>query len=214
MTLLRASMVFPSQTFTTEVSRLSPNHSSHVRLLQAENICTAAARATIHRVLELADHGIQSLILSATQPLLAIIALALHILKNPSKRMVRSDLELLTTAIQHLGAQFSRGGQHSRFIQGLHTLRRSLSAAVELQSGSNSARSASVSDNLTSLGAATATNGHDAMPILAEHSLLMSEFMPEATAFGLNENMPFEELWGSIGTYSFLGTTLTDEPLL
>jgi len=178
-----------------------------VRLLQAENICTAAARAIIHRVLELADYGIQSLILSGTQPLLAIIALALHIVKNPGKRMARSDLELLTTAIKHIEAQFSRGGQHSRFTQGLQTLCKSVSAAVELGLGTGSTMPTSNSEGRFDFD--MAMNVHDAMPLLADHSLLMSDFMPDATMSGLADN-----IWGSIGTYSFLGIALPDEPLL
>ncbi|KAH7555928.1 fungal-specific transcription factor domain-containing protein [Bipolaris maydis] len=212
ITLLRASIVFSTHSFTAEVNRLDPTLPSRVRLLQAENICIAAARAIVQRTLELADHSIQSLALAATQLLLAIVTLALHILKNPRKLMVRSDLELLKTAVKHAEAQFSRGGQPSGFIHGLQTLRNGVSAAVELEPGLNAARSNSVLDGRCDHG--TATDGRDAMPLFTDQSLLMSGFMPEASLAGLSEDMGFEELWGSLGTYPFTDTALPNEPLL
>lgn len=204
--------MFSTHSFTAEVNRLDPTLPSRVRLLQAENICIAAARAIVQRTLELADHSIQSLALAATQLLLAIVTLALHILKNPRKLMVRSDLELLKTAVKHAEAQFSRGGQPSGFIHGLQTLRNGVSAAVELEPGLNAARSNSVLDGRCDHG--TATDGRDAMPLFTDQSLLMSGFMPEASLAGLSEDMGFEELWGSLGTYPFTDTALPNEPLL
>lgn len=194
------------------MNRLGPDFPSRVRLLQAENICTAAARAIVQRALELADHGVQSLLLSATQPLLAIVALALHVLKNPKKLMVRSDLELLTAAVKLAEAQFSRGGQPSRFVDGLQTLRRSVSAAAELEASVDAARSTSTLDCRFDFD--MAANGRGAAPLFTDQSLLMSGFTPEAAIAGLSENMSFEELWGSIGTYSYMGIALPDESLL
>ena len=59
-----------------------------------------------------------------------------------------------------------------------------------------------------------ARDGRDATLSFPDQPLLMSSFIPEAAIAGLSEDMAFEELWGSIGTYPFIGGALPDEPLL
>ncbi|KAL1891054.1 hypothetical protein Sste5346_007878 [Sporothrix stenoceras] len=70
MAVLRAAIVFPTKTFAAEVERAFPNgmstNNKH-RLLQAESFCTAAARSTVHRVLDLAD----GMVLSSSSHLLS-----------------------------------------------------------------------------------------------------------------------------------------------
>ena len=206
---MRASLVFPTGSFINEAKRLGPNLPSYVRLLQSENICTAAARATIRHVLELADHGIHTFILSATQPFLAAIVLALHIVKNPGKRMVRSDLELLITATEYLEMQFQRGGQTLNFVRGLETLRTSVSAAVKTAQQHQSGK------HLPTSGAREldpAGNDRDAMFLVGDHSHTMPGLTPDFASFGMEEDFSLGELWGTFGTYSFLQPTLLDDP--
>lgn len=137
MAILRAAVVFPTRSFAAEVERAfsqgAPSNNKH-RLLQAENLCTAAARSTVHRVLDLADGMPTSSIshlLSPTLTFHAAVVLALHILRAPGKRLVRADCELLASATLHLEAQYGSAGQHPGFVRGLATLRTSVAAAVE-----------------------------------------------------------------------------------
>ncbi|KAJ9144566.1 3-hydroxybenzoate 6-hydroxylase 1 [Pleurostoma richardsiae] len=217
ITLLRASLIFPTSSFTDEVKRLGPSLPSYVRLLQSENICTGAARSTVRQVLELDDHGIHSRIWSVTQPFLAAVVLALHIVKNPSKRLVRSDLELLITATEHLEVQFRRGGQHPSFVRGFETLRASVSAAVSLeqqqQQGSVKSTPPTSEQHRPELG--MAVSGRDAVSLVGDQSFLMPSLaMPDLTSFEMGEDIPLDELWSAIGTYSFLEPSTLDEPPL
>ncbi|CAK7219754.1 hypothetical protein SBRCBS47491_003957 [Sporothrix bragantina] len=145
MAILRAAIVFPIHTFATEAKKAFGEEAQGapgtqrrgIRLLQGESLCTSAARATAHRVLELADHGLHTHVLSPTYAFQAAIVLSLHILRSPGKRMVRSDLELLISITQHLETQYARCGQHPGFVRGLETLRTSVAAAVEQYSNGN-----------------------------------------------------------------------------
>jgi hypothetical protein len=121
--------------------------------------------------------------------------------------MVRTDLELLTTAVNHVEAQFSRGGQHSQFVHGLQTMCRSVSAAVEPGTGLEQPKVSTSLDSRFDFD----------VPMISpyeDNSLLVSGFMPEATISGLADDMSFEELWGPIGTYPFLGHAMPGEPML
>ncbi|KAL2412561.1 hypothetical protein ABEF91_000879 [Exophiala dermatitidis] len=212
ITLLRVSLVFPTQSFIDEVKRVGPNIPSYARLVQSENISTAAARATVRQVLELADHGIHSLIPSVTQLFLAVVVLALHVVKNPNKRLVRSDLELLITATEHLETLYIRGGQHSDFARGFQTLRTSVLAATNLEQGAINRRSTPASDPELSTEYLFGEN-RDSSSLARDSSLLVPAITPDPTSFGLNDNIPFEELWGAIGSYSLFEPTF-DYPSL
>ncbi|KJR86250.1 uncharacterized protein SPSK_02247 [Sporothrix schenckii 1099-18] len=147
MAVLRAAIVFPTRSFAAEVERAFPEgaptttptptqtpiRNKH-RLLQAESLCTAAARSTIHRVLDLADSvaaSASSHIISPTLTFQAAVVLALHILRAPGKRLVRADCELLASATLHLETQYCGAGQHPGFVRILETLRTSVAAAAE-----------------------------------------------------------------------------------
>lgn len=69
-------------------------------------------------VLELADKNMHTQILTPTQIFLAASVLALNIVKNPGKRLARSDLELLAAATEHCSEMFQRVGQDPDFIRG------------------------------------------------------------------------------------------------
>ncbi|PKS08476.1 hypothetical protein jhhlp_004859 [Lomentospora prolificans] len=200
ITLLRPSLVFPTQSFTDEVKRLGSKLPSYMRLLQAENICTASARAVVRHVVELDDHGIQSHISSVTQPSLAAVVLALHILKNPSKRLIRSDLELLITVTEYIEAQFRRGGQHPTFIRGFETLRTSVLAAVEVNRQPGLSKPAA---SLYPRQDQAIAEGQD-VPSMWDQPQVMPGVTPDTGVFSFGEDLPLEELWGTLGTYSFL----------
>ncbi|KIH93626.1 hypothetical protein SPBR_04101 [Sporothrix brasiliensis 5110] len=152
MAVLRAAIVFPTRSFAAEVERAfpegtptpSPIRNKH-RLLQAESLCTAAARSTIHRVLDLADSvpaSASSHIISPTLTFQAAVVLALHILRAPGKRLVRADCELLASATLHLETQYCGAGQHPGFVRILDTLRTSVAAAAEQHTATPPALSA------------------------------------------------------------------------
>jgi hypothetical protein len=164
----------------------------------------------VRQVLELADHGIHSLLFSGTQPFLAAIVLALHIVKNPSKPLVRSDLELLISDTEYLETHFSRGGQHPNFIRGFDTLRTSVLAAVNMEQLARLDRSRPTSDPGPELG--TLQGNRDSLSLCGEASLLFPGTTPDITSFGLSDEIPFEELWGAIENYSLLEPTFDDLP--
>lgn len=184
---------------------------AYLRLLQSENICTAAARATVRQILELADHNIQSHILSGTQLLLAAVVLALHVLKNPGKRVVRSDLELLVAATEHLEAQFTHAGQHPNFIRGFETLRNSVMAAATMDQRYNSTnRAPGSAGSRPELDLVGSSNNAAA---LGDQSLSMPGMMSDTMFFDMADDIPLEELWGSIGSYSFVEPGFDDQPM-
>ena len=162
-------------------------------------------------MLELADHGIHSLILSGTQLFLAAVVLALHVVKNPSKRLVRSDLELLNSATEHLETQFSRGGQHPNFVRGFETLRTSVLAAANMEPRAGMDRSRPASNLAPELD--ILEGNRDPLSLFGEASLLVPGITPGSTSFGFSDDMPLEELWGAIGNYSLLEPTLDDPAL-
>ncbi|KJR88126.1 uncharacterized protein SPSK_07103 [Sporothrix schenckii 1099-18] len=223
-TLLRASLVFPTQFFVDEVRRLGPRLPSYARLLQAENICTATARATIHRVLSDSEDGLErshdaaaTLLVSSTQLFLAAVVLALHIVKNPTKRLVRADLELLITATEHLELQFSRGGQHPAFVRGFETLRTSVAAAVSSSVEEEQRRSGAGGSG--GAGPSKSTPPDPGPDLDAMHQgdrdPYVSGITPDFSLFGVGDDISMDELWGAIGTYSLLEPALDlDDPSL
>ncbi|TPX08026.1 uncharacterized protein E0L32_010226 [Thyridium curvatum] len=208
ISVLRASIVFPINSFTNEVKHLGSKLPSYMRLLQAESICTGAARATVRQVLELADHGIHSNLLSSVQPHLAAIVISLHILRHPGKRMVRSDMELIVSVTHQLETQFQRNGQHPNFIRGFETLRASVAAAVYQGVGS-AIMPPSNNDEVSGRSEFSASLSADSATMFSELPAPVPGIMLDMPFFDLDsENLgPFEEFWNAIGPISFADYT-------
>ncbi|CAI4215902.1 unnamed protein product [Parascedosporium putredinis] len=205
ITLLRPSLVFPTQSFTDEVKRQGSKIPSYMRLLQAENICNASARATVRLVIELDDHGIRSNISSVSQPSLAAVVLSLSILKSPNKRLIRSDLELLTILTEYIETYFRRGGQDPAFIRGFEVLRTGVIAAVELE---RTGVTKAVGDMDMGLLDTQLTGP---IPVTWETSSAVPEITADSSMFSFGEDMPLDELWGTFGTYSFLDPSVEEQ---
>ncbi|CAK7210579.1 hypothetical protein SEUCBS140593_000878 [Sporothrix eucalyptigena] len=224
MAILRAAVVFPIHTFSSEVKKAFQGEGSQrgIRLLQGENLCTIAARATVHRVLELADHGLHTHLLSPTYSFQAAIVLSLHILRSPGKRMVRSDLELLMSVTQHLETLYARVGQHPGFTNGLEILRTSVAAAVEQHgggvnlrqstagSGASMASSSTISmDTRSSISSSmTSVPSLDAAPTTGygEYDTTGSGMMLDMAFFDFDsDNLGhLEEFWNALGPPPFM----------
>ncbi|KAJ3516731.1 hypothetical protein NM208_g14805 [Fusarium decemcellulare] len=119
ITLLRASLAFPEKSFSAEIKKHGTNLPNSSRMLQYQNICVEAARTIITETAEFADRGLHCILLTATQPFLAAVTLALHTLKKPHKRMGRSDGELVRTATDFVADYYHQIGQHEEFIKGV-----------------------------------------------------------------------------------------------
>lgn len=136
ITLLRASLAFPTQKYLEETKRKNAEKRlpSYHRLLQSQNLSIAAARSMAHQVLEIADHGITSKhLFGPTQPFLAAVVLGLHILKSPGKRMTRSDVELMVGITEYIEIFYRKTGQSTEFVKGCETLRSSVLEAVAME---------------------------------------------------------------------------------
>lgn len=206
ITLFRAPMVFPTRAFLDEVQRQSQPQSSqgtpplpaHLRdrLLQSQGICTAAARAMAHQVLEMADEGVATSqhLSTPTQPFLAAVALALHILKNPGKRTVRSDVELLRGTTEHVESVYRALGQAPQFVEGCRRLREGVVAAV--QSSARSGQTSHVSGGRGEAISNMAVAGGD-----------MSTQAAIDAAYSLEpyEGVSLEEMWYSMSSDFLLG---------
>lgn len=242
ITLFRACMVFPTRTFLDEIRRQSQSSESpqvtpplpvHLRdrLLQSQGICTAAARAMAHQVLEMADDDIalSQHLSTPTQPFLAAVALALHILKNPAKRMVRSDVELLRGTTEHVEAVYRALGQTPQFVEGCRRLREGVVTAVE--SRQSSGKISHVPPRRSDASGASGTTPSQAMTsmVLAspasqasaasaqEHAFVASRNTEMGTetstqiaidaAYSLEpyESVSLEEMWYSMSSDFFLG---------
>lgn len=112
MTLLRLSLIFPQKSYAEELKRHQTSLPSYGRLANTAHICSAAARSTVHDALYFADLG--ETVLSTTSPVfLSAIILALGILRQPSRRVARADLELLSLATELVEGSFSRWARDS-----------------------------------------------------------------------------------------------------
>lgn len=108
MTLLRLSLIFPQKSYAYELQCHRAALPSYGRLANTAHICSAAARSTVHDALHLADRGETSVLSSTTPIFLSAMVLALGILRQPSRRVARADLELLSLAAELVDASFSR----------------------------------------------------------------------------------------------------------
>jgi hypothetical protein len=115
--LFWASLIFPDRSWADELRKRQGNLMSSRRLIQSQSICVGATKSTINLLLEMEDRGVRSSIISAAHAFLAATVLALHPLKNPAKRIARSDMELLIVATEHAEGNFRRIGQNEGFIR-------------------------------------------------------------------------------------------------
>ncbi|KAK1569890.1 fungal-specific transcription factor domain-containing protein [Colletotrichum navitas] len=152
ISLHRAALVFPESMYRTHINFQADSGTLSAveltRLRRGAEICIGSARTIVRLIGEIADDstptprprgGIfdeaphtmsESIIFTITQPLMAAVALALHILKQPSSRLARSDLELLGIAAQYAEEQYTKVSQNSRFIQACSVLQSNMSEIV------------------------------------------------------------------------------------
>ncbi|KAI1335072.1 fungal-specific transcription factor domain-containing protein [Xylariaceae sp. FL0016] len=197
ITLFRASLIFSTQSYNFEIKRYPTSLPSQARLLQSQNIATAAARNLVKQVLELADHHVQSQIFTVTQPFLAAVALSINILKNPQKRMARSDLELLIEVTEYCEDQYRRVGQNPDFIKGLQILRDRVS---NIYQSTTREHRGSIS---TPQGSGSVSSSNNMSIDYQNSPGLSNQLNAQAQDSGLFDpfaGVPLEEFWSMLGT--------------
>ncbi|SPO01421.1 uncharacterized protein DNG_04096 [Cephalotrichum gorgonifer] len=117
ITVLRISLTFPHQSFIAEVKKRSAALPPTSRLLRASALCASAARTIAFQTLQLADRRIRSTVLSASQPFLAAVVIALGVLREPETRLARADIELLNSVTEHVEDFYVRWGQDAAFVR-------------------------------------------------------------------------------------------------
>lgn len=219
ITLFRASLAFPTQKYLEETRTRNATRRlpSYVRLLQSQNLSIAAARSMARQVLEIADHVVSSRHLFApTQPFLAAVVLGLNILKNPGKRMIRSDVELLVGTTEYMEMFYRKTGQSAEFIKGCERLRNSILEAVATdgQSPTQGRRDSQAADqgtqmlpptNTRSNEEARGSGGFDAHMSGIEPLMVSREGPPFFEAY---EEITLEQLWTSMSTDFLMGQPL------
>ncbi|TLS26890.1 hypothetical protein PpBr36_05013 [Pyricularia pennisetigena] len=129
--LFRAALVFPPSSFEQEVTKYSDSLPSAARLLNSSNLCAEAARKAITTTMYLADHGIHSTLLGPNPPFLGAIVLALCILRQPTRRLARADLELLRSATLYAEDVYASWGYSEEFIRGCSLLRERVQTVLD-----------------------------------------------------------------------------------
>lgn len=129
------SLVFPHASYTSEVRKHAAAIPTWRRLSGAAGICTTAARAMATRALQLADHGVRSVLLGATAPFLASVVLAVHVLRQPGTRLARADLELFGLATDQLRDHYARWVPGAAFVDAGAALRQRLDAIMRPHGG-------------------------------------------------------------------------------
>lgn len=120
---MRVAVIFPQKSLEREVMRTKNNLPDHYRLLDGASICANAARSIVTQSLQLADSSLRSTLLAAPPTYLAAVVLALGILQNPSSRLVRSDVELLSSATEFVESWYLHRGFDLAFTQACTHLR-------------------------------------------------------------------------------------------
>ncbi|CAH0037955.1 unnamed protein product [Clonostachys solani] len=146
---LRVSLIFPQHAFSAEIKRHGKNLSQTQRLLAGASICAQAARAVATQILQLADENVRSPCLGISQTFLASVVLALVILRQPNSRLARSDVELLTSATEHMEAWYHHCGFSPGFIQVFVEMRNRVGSVFLKTSAKAPRRSSSVTTSLT-----------------------------------------------------------------
>ncbi|TLD08064.1 hypothetical protein PspLS_10580 [Pyricularia sp. CBS 133598] len=129
--LFRAALVFPPTSFEQEVTKHGDSLPSAARLLNSSNLCADAARKAITTIMYLADHGIHSILLSPNPPYLGAIVLALCILRQPTRRLARADLELLRSATLYVEDVYRSWDYSEDFIRGCALLRERVQTVLD-----------------------------------------------------------------------------------
>lgn len=129
--VLQTAIVFPEKSFVAEIEKRSKDIPAVSRLAGGASICVHAARSIVLNTLQLADIGVRSSLVGLPQTFLAITVLALGILRQPRNRLARPDLELLTSASEHIEACYRLLGQSASFIAIMLRLRTRVAAAVQ-----------------------------------------------------------------------------------
>ncbi|EPS31225.1 hypothetical protein PDE_06180 [Penicillium oxalicum 114-2] len=117
LSILRVSIIFPQYSISQEIHRHSPQLPILKRVLDGAITCANAARTIVTQSLQLEDRGLKSTLLSISPTYLAAVILALGALRQPTSRLVRSDVELLASATEYVEAWFSQRGFGPAFTQ-------------------------------------------------------------------------------------------------
>lgn len=219
ITLFRASLAFPTQKYLEEIRAKNAVRRlpSYLRLLQSQNLSIAAARSMAHQVLEIADHVVSSKHLFApTQPFLAAVVLGLNVLKNPGKRMIRSDVELLVGTTEYIESFYRKTGQSTEFVKGCERLRTSIleAAATEGQSPAQVRKDSQAADQGRYFLPAASTQSHEEAPNPGGMDVHMSGIEPlmvtkeVAPFFEPYEGITLEQLWTSMSSDFLMGQPL------
>lgn len=219
ITLFRASLAFPTQKYLEEIRTRNATRRlpSYLRLLQSQNLSIAAARSMARQVLDIADHVVSSKHLFApTQPFLAAVVLGLNILKNPGKRMIRSDVELLVGTTEYIEVFYRKTGQSTEFIKGCERLRNSILEAVatEGQSPIQGRRDSEAASQGTQLVPTTNNHTNEEIRSSGGADIHMSGIEPLMVSregppfFEAYEEITLEQLWTSMSTDFMMGQPL------
>ncbi|KXH45656.1 fungal specific transcription factor domain-containing protein [Colletotrichum simmondsii] len=227
ISLHRAALVFPESMYRTHINTQADSGALSsvelTRLRRGAEICIGSARAMARLIGEIADDATptprggnggmfarshhnrsESMIFTMTQPLMSAVALALHILKQPSSRLARSDLELLGIAAQYAEEQYTKVTQNPRFIQACSVLQSNMS---EIVSGHRQNR-ASMSTTTTEPWQTVKTPARDASEVNMDPDIdLMDLELPDLSGMfteisntDLFGGVRLEHLWGMLGT--------------
>ncbi|KAJ1324097.1 proline utilization trans-activator [Microdochium nivale] len=112
ITLLRIALIFPHGDFLAEVQRQRDNLPggglAQARLINGSDVCLGAARSIITEATTLADEGERSVLLGANPMLVSAMVLALGILRQPTRRLARADLQLFHLGLELVEEYLSR----------------------------------------------------------------------------------------------------------
>ncbi|KAH7018031.1 uncharacterized protein B0I36DRAFT_394628 [Microdochium trichocladiopsis] len=122
ITLLRIALIFPHADFLAEIAKQREHlprsyhyggnkHSglsAHSRLVNGADICLGAARSVITEATTLADDAERSVLLGANPMFVSAMVLALGILRQPTRRLARADLQLFHLALELVEEYLSR----------------------------------------------------------------------------------------------------------
>ncbi|KAH8894545.1 hypothetical protein GQ53DRAFT_716261 [Thozetella sp. PMI_491] len=192
--LLRASLMFPGESYVTEVMKRADAVPFTARLLQSPSSCVESARIIARQVLDLADNNITSHIFTQTQAFVAIMVLLLSLLKNPWKRTVSSDLELLLSTAEQIETQYRKKRVAEGFVDGIIKLREQACAVF---GRSSSGPRFPTTYPISLAEAAPPSMSMDGGAHRENHSLLTASGQ---SVLDLTERMSQEEVWRLLGS--------------
>jgi hypothetical protein len=134
ITLHRTAIVVPQHEYSNEVEKLYNEVKNRTatwqRLKKGADLCVQAAKAIVKVDVEIADTSNYSTLFTVTPSLLASVALALQIMRQPRSRMVSSNLEMLSNETLFAEERYQAAGQDEEFIRLCSTLRQSMTDFV------------------------------------------------------------------------------------